>query len=122
MFCSGSDSAPHPISAKQSGPDGEPKPAAGVYTQSYATQYILLALEDAISRGIIADGDVTHERLEKFLSSSGRQFYKLPATKGKIILERKGERIVKSIKNGDGTVEVALSKGGAEVFSLTWAA
>ena len=121
-MCSGSDSAPHPTSAKQLSADGTTKPAAGVYTQSYATQYILLALEDAIDRGIIAEGDVTQERLEKFLSSSGRRFYKLPEAESKIILERKGERIVEIIKNGDGSVEVALSRGGAEVFSLKWAA
>ncbi|DAA78180.1 TPA_exp: Uncharacterized protein A8136_5883 [Trichophyton benhamiae CBS 112371] len=87
-----------------------------------ATQYVLLALEDATERGIIQESAVTQERLEGFLSRSGRRFYKLPEPEaGKIILERKGETIEKSIKNEDGSVEVALSRGGAEIFSLRWA-
>ncbi|EGE08803.1 dihydroorotase [Trichophyton equinum CBS 127.97] len=116
-FFLGTDSAPHQKSAKD-----QPKPAAGVFTQPYATQYVLLALEDATERGIIQESAVTQERLEGFLSRSGRRFYKLPEPEpGKIILERKGEIIEKSIKNEDGSVEVALSRGGAEIFSLRWA-
>ncbi|EEP77504.1 dihydroorotase [Uncinocarpus reesii 1704] len=113
---SGSDSAPHPSSSKQ----GE-KPAAGVYTQSFATQYVLKAFEDAMETGIISDSDVTQERLENFLSRFGRAFYKLPENDGtKIVLERKGELIPKTIQSEDGSVEVALSRGGESVFSLRW--
>ncbi|KAF3480615.1 dihydroorotase [Arthroderma uncinatum] len=116
-FFLGTDSAPHPKSAKD-----QAKPAAGVFTQPYATQYILLALEDATERSIIQESAVTQERLEGFLSRFGRQFYKLPEPEsGKIILERKGETIPKTIKNDDSSVEVALSRAGAEIFSLRWA-
>ncbi|KAK2749877.1 hypothetical protein FQN57_005293 [Myotisia sp. PD_48] len=108
-FFFGSDSAPHPISAKQ-----DAAPAAGVFTQPYATQYILLALEDAIGRGVVSESEVTQERLEGFLSLFGRRFYKVPETTNKIVLERKGEKIEKSIKNA--TTEVALSRPGDEIF------
>lgn len=96
------------------------KVAAGVFTQPFATQLVLLALEDAIERGVISEADVTQEKLEGFLSTFGRQFYKLPEIpKGqKIVLERKGEKISESIK--DGEIEVGISRKGAEVYSLKW--
>ena len=81
-----------------------------------------MALEEAIENGIIKEEDVTQERLEQFLGGFGRQFYRLPNTlKGnRIILERKGEKIPESIKSEDGSIEVALSRGGENVFSLRW--
>lgn len=117
---SGSDSAPHLTMAKLGGEGEVKKPAAGVFTQSFATQYVLLALEEAIERGTIKEEDVTQEQLENFLGRFGRQFYKLPETANRIVLERKGERVPESIKNEDGSVEVTLSRGGADVFSLRW--
>jgi dihydroorotase len=119
---SGSDSAPHPIIAKRGGVEGKSKAPAGVFTQPFATQYVILALEEAIERGVIQEEDVTQERLEQFLGGFGRQFYKLPDTakRNRIVLERKGERIPESIKTEDNSIEVALSRGGANVFSLSW--
>jgi dihydroorotase len=58
------------------------------------------------------------ERLEQFLGGFGRRFYKLPKTVNKILLERKGERIPESIKSDDGSVEVTMSRGGVDIFSL----
>ena len=85
------------------------------------TQYIILALENAIERGLIDESEVTQERLEQFLGGFGRQFYKIPATSNqKIVLKRRSERIPDSIKSEDGTIEVALSRAGDEVFSLEW--
>jgi dihydroorotase len=120
---SGSDSAPHPIIAKRGGIDGKSKAPAGVFTQPFVSQIVILALEEAIERGVINEEDITQERLEKFLGGFGRQFYKLPdAAKGtRIVLERKGEKIPESIKSEDGSMEVALSRGGDNVFSLRWA-
>jgi dihydroorotase len=117
---SGSDSAPHLLSTKIVGPEG--KVPAGVYTGPYCTQLVLLALEEAVDRGVIRDDDITQEKLERFLSRSGRRFYKLPEpTKGtKIVLERKQETIPKSIKSADGSVEVGNSRAGAKVWSLRW--
>lgn len=81
---------------------------------------MLLALEEAVERGVITDDDVTQEKLEGFMSRNGRRFYKLPEqAPGKIILERKGEKIAASVKSE--AVEVGNSRAGTEVFSLTWA-
>ncbi|KAK3937217.1 dihydroorotase homodimeric type [Diplogelasinospora grovesii] len=120
-FFFGSDSAPHPIQTKTEVQPGGKAPA-GVFTQPYVTQLVLLALEEAVERGVITDEDVMQERLEGFLSRNGRRFYKLPdETQKKIVLERKGETIAQSVKSEDGKVEVGISRGGAEVFSLRFA-
>jgi dihydroorotase len=94
---------------------------AGVFTQPFATQLVILALEEAIERGVISEHEVTQERLEQFLSRSGRRFYKLPDQGStKIVLERKGETIPTSIKSADGTLEIGLSRPTAPIFSLSW--
>jgi len=116
---SGSDSAPHPIQSKTSASQG--KAPAGVYTQPFVTQLVLLGLEEAIERGVITEADVTQEKLEGFLSRFGRRFYKLPeVSEKKIVLERKGEKIPTSVVSEDGIIEVGISRAGAEVFSLKW--
>jgi dihydroorotase len=108
------------LSTKLSGPEGYVP--AGVFTQPYCTQLVLLALEEAVDRGVISDEDITQEKLENFLSRSGRRFYKLPepAEGKRIVLERKGETIPKSIKSADGSIEVGNSRAGAKVWSLRW--
>ena len=94
------------------------------HSPSLITQLVILALEEAIGRGVLEADEVTQDQLEQFLGRSGRRFYKLPdpATEGqpKIVLERKGETIPTSIKSADGTLEVGLSKSMAPVFSLSW--
>ncbi|KAH8590952.1 amidohydrolase 2 [Bisporella sp. PMI_857] len=118
-FFFGSDSAPHPIQSKTSAAPG--KAPAGVFTQSFATQLVLLGLEEAIERGVITEADVTKEKLENFLSRSGRRFYKLlEVSEKKIVLEKKGEKIPASIRSEDGAIEVGISRAGMEVFSLRW--
>jgi len=120
---SGSDSAPHRLVSKIKTTSGQAVPA-GVFTQPFATQLVILALEEAIGRGVLEEDEITQDQLEQFLSRSGRRFYKLPDPdtegKPKIVLERKGEVIPTSIKSADGTVEIGLSKSTAPVFSLTW--
>lgn len=85
---------------------------------------MILALEEAIVRGILEEDQVTQDQLERFLSRSGRRFYKLPdpAIQGgaRIVLARRGERIPKSIKSVDGDVEIGLSKSQSPVLSLSW--
>jgi dihydroorotase len=95
---------------------------AGVFTQPFATQLVILALEEAIERGVIEEHEVTQERLEQFLSRSGRRFYGLPdhAKEPSIVLERKGEKIPANISSADGTLAVGLSRAEASVFSLRW--
>jgi dihydroorotase len=93
-----------------------------VFTQPYATQLVLLALEEAVQRGTISDHDVTLDKLEMFLSRAGRRFYRLPGpvASPKIILERKGEVVPLSVKSADGQTEVGLSRGGDKIWSLRW--
>ncbi|KAH0492282.1 hypothetical protein TgHK011_007243 [Trichoderma gracile] len=118
-FFFGSDSAPHPLASKTAAAGG--KAPAGVFTQPYVTQLVLLSVEEGIQRGVITEDDVTQEKLEGFLSRFGRRFYKLPETSGnRIILERKGEKILPSVKSESGEVEVGISRAGTEVLSLTW--
>ncbi|KAG5933536.1 hypothetical protein E4U53_000953 [Claviceps sorghi] len=117
-FFFGSDSAPHQILSKTSAEQG--KAPAGVFTQPVVTQLVLMALEEGIERGDICESDVTEEKLEGFLSRNARRFYKLPEPSGRIVLERKGEKIETSVKSADGKTEVGLSRAGTEIFSLTW--
>ncbi|KAI1370926.1 amidohydrolase 2 [Hypoxylon crocopeplum] len=118
-FFFGSDSAPHPLQSKTSAAQG--KAPAGVFTQPFVTQLVLIALEEAIERGVIIAADVTQEKLEGFLSRFGRRFYKLPEVSGeKIVLERKAEKIPPSIASEDGLFEVGISKAGTDVYSLRW--
>lgn len=86
---------------------------ASVFTQPFATQLVILALEEAIERGVIEEHEVTQQRLEQFLSRSGRRFYRLPDSSAegmpKIVLEREGETIPTSIRSTNGTLEVRIS-------------
>ncbi|KIW28478.1 dihydroorotase, homodimeric type [Cladophialophora immunda] len=133
-FFFGSDSAPHPLASKVVNGTTKAVPA-GVFTQPFATQLVLLAFEEAIARGVLREDEVTQDQLERFLSRSSRRFYKLPvpdsptatATDGQrrlktIVLERKGETIPPSIRSADGAVEIGVSKAAAPVFSLSWLA
>ncbi len=119
---SGSDSAPHPLHAKTDAAPG--KAPAGVFTQPFATQLVLLGLQEGIERGVIAEDAITDDILANFLSRYGRRFYKLPGTAvsggKKIVLERQGATIPQSLRSADGSVEVGNSRPGAEVFSLRW--
>ena len=70
--------------------------------------------------------DISREVIESFLSHFGRTFYKIAqpnqeaTSKHRIRLERKGERIPKSIKSLDGTIEVVPFRRDEEVMTLTW--
>lgn len=125
-FFFGSDSAPHPLTAKAPGEDGDAtKAAAGVYTQSCAVQLVVRALEDAVERGVVRGEDVTEEKLAGFLSAFGRKFYGGEAeaedrTKEKIRLTRGGFVVPERIRSEDGGVEVAVSRAGEEVWGLEW--
>ena len=123
IYSSGSDSAPHPLRSKLKTQSDQVVPA-GVFTQPFATQLVILALEEAIERGVLSEEEVTQDRLEQFLSRSGRGFYKLPdpASMGhtRIMLERKRGTIPANIKSADGALEIGLSRSMAPVFNLSW--
>jgi len=80
IFFLGTDNAPRPAIAKRGGPDGKAKTAAGVFTQPYATQLVLGAVEEGINQGVLKEEKVTKEILVGFLGVNGRRFYKEPAT------------------------------------------
>lgn len=113
-FFLGTDSAPHDISAKK----GKGNTAAGVFTQPYAVAYVLTALEEAVERGDIEEGQVTQDLLEGFLGGYGRKFYGVEHTTEKIIVEKKDEVVVDSI-NGDG-LEVVPFRKGKKTWSVRW--
>jgi dihydroorotase len=116
-FFFGTDSAPHPISAKT----GPGKTAAGVFTQTAATQYVLDAIDLAIKDGILKEEDCTVEKLQSFLSDHGRQFYNLDTTvKEKIRLRRVAEskHSRSTLKTED--VEVFLFREGTTNWQIEW--
>ena len=100
-FFFGSDSAPHPVTSKQAlvwrdnasdktaghktdqgvgTPFSAPKrskPAAGIFTQKYATQLVVDALLLAAREGVIREERVTPGALNGFLSVFGRHFYRV---------------------------------------------
>ncbi|KAF2758182.1 Dihydroorotase [Pseudovirgaria hyperparasitica] len=116
-FFFGSDSAPHPVTAKT----GVKKAAAGCFTQSCATQLVIGAIEEAVAKGWISR-EVTAASLEDFLSNRGRKFYKLPehAHGRKIQLERKGAKVPDVLKNATGDIEVIPFRRGEDTWKLTW--
>lgn len=116
-FFFGSDSAPHPLAAKKGGD----KIAAGVFTQPYATQLVLDALEQSVQRGILKKEGVTVERLKGFLSDFGRRFYRVEKrSRGEIELIRGGDRVMDVLQNDDQTVQVVPFRKGERTWALSW--
>ena len=113
-FFLGTDSAPHDISAKK----GKGNTAAGVFTQPYAVAYVLTALEEAVARGDIEESQVTQELLEGFLGGFGRRFYGVEESQERIVVEKKDEVVVESIK-GEG-IEVVPFRKGKPTWSVRW--
>ena len=114
-FFLGTDSAPHDVSAKK----GKGKTAAGVFTQPYACQLVMTALEEAIERGEVREEDVTQELLEGFLGDFGRQFYRVQDNSGQRIRLSKGQATVGGNIVGTG-VEVVPFRSGQPTWSVEW--
>lgn len=116
-FFLGTDSAPHPAVKKR----GEDRVAAGVFTQPYATGYVLDALERAVERGVIKKEQVTKEVLEGFLGDWGRKFYGVEDVRGERILVRRGkEQIVGVLAKEGGTIEVVPFRRGESTWRVEW--
>ena len=116
-FFFGSDSAPHPVAAKKGGN----KIAAGIFTQPYATQLVLDALEQGVQRGILKNEDVTVEKLKGFLSDIGRRFYKVENTpRGEIELTRGGDRVMDVLQTDEGSLQVVPFRRGERTWALSW--
>jgi dihydroorotase len=117
----GSDSAPHPLSSKAV-PPGK-KPAAGCFTQPYATQLVISAVEKALADGLIPGSymDLIVDNLRKFLGEDGRKFYGLPvADQSKHIVLEKREEEIEKLVGTEGVVQVACFGGGEKTWSLKW--
>lgn len=119
-FFLGTDSAPHPASAKRGGADGDGKTAAGVYTQLSATQLVLEAFAGAVSKGILTEQNVAIEILEGFLGLHGRKFYGEPLAKERIFVAQRKETIASSLKHHSGDLEIVPFRRGEPVLSLDW--
>ncbi len=120
-FFFGSDSAPHSLEAKKGGR----KAAAGCFTQGWATQLVVSAVEEGIRKGWIQEKEGSMQTLQRFLRLNGKNFYKIPDLEGKdekerIILERKKDRIPEIIWSADGTIGVVPFKNGDEIPTLRW--
>ena len=134
-FFLGTDSAPHAMRKKYGGMRGAGgtdnavtvpgKCAAGVFTQPYATQLVLEAVEGAVERGVIAKEEVTREVLQGFLGGFGRRFYGVRESTRKIRVVEGKEKVVETLgvkKTGTEEVEdvVVPFRRGEKIYSLEW--
>jgi dihydroorotase len=119
-FFLGTDSAPHPVTAKTCGVNRRGKVAAGVFTQPYATQLVVNALDEACMEGVIQESDVTNEKLQGFLGDFGRRFYGVSdVRKEKISLRKRDEIVVEILERGE--VEIVPFKSRKALgWSLDW--
>ena len=104
----------HDVSAKK----GKGNALPGIFTQAYACQYVLSALEEAIERGDIKEEVVTEDLLRGFLGEWGRRFYGVDNSTRKILLTKGNETIVEAFKGPD--VEIVPFKKGEITWSLRW--
>lgn len=123
-FFLGTDSAPHPLRSKKGGVGNEcGKCAAGVFTQPYATQIVLEALEEAVEKGILRPDDVGEEVLRGFLGEVGRKFYGVNASERKIKIKAGEETVVERLSVNEGGKEADLVvpfRRGLPIYSLEW--
>ena len=119
LMAAGSDSAPHATAAKTALPA-----AAGVFTQQYATQLVVGAVEEGIRHGWVRD-DVSEADLREFLRDRGRRFYKLKegpreTKERKIVLQKREETIDSTLRDHNGSLELMLFRAGKPAWSLDW--
>ena len=115
-FFLGTDSAPHPASSKRAD-----KYAAGVFTQPHAVGLVLDALEQGVETGVLKAEDITKEKLEGFLCTHGREFYKVKDERNeRIVLSKSDVEIESSLRNEDGSVEVIPFRRGKLTWRVEW--
>ena len=123
-FFLGTDSAPHPLRSKKGGMGNDcGKCAAGVFTQPYATQIVLEALEEGVEKGILDREDVREEVLRGFLGETGRKFYGVEESKRKIKITAGEETVVERLsvmESGKEADVVVPFRRGLPVYSLQW--
>ncbi|KAI9679206.1 MAG: hypothetical protein M1817_005225 [Caeruleum heppii] len=118
-FFFGSDSAPHPARSKIA---GQQKPAAGVFTQPYATQTVLDAFEMACEKGMLREDDITRDLLSGFLSRFGRAFYRVPDENKERIVLRSGDGKIDDMIRGttEDQVDIVPFRSGSTTWALEW--
>jgi dihydroorotase len=121
-FFLGTDSAPHPLHAKRGGVgDVLGKCAAGIWTQPYATQLVLEALEQAIEKAHLDKNGVTEKMLTRFLSENGREFYRQEMSKERRIkITAAEERVIKQLHFGPDQNVIVPFRRGEPIYSLEW--
>lgn len=124
-FFLGTDSAPHPLTAKKGGPEGvSGKCSAGVFTQPFATQFVLEAFEGAVEKKLIPKEAVREEILRGFLGEFGRAFYGVDKSNEKIVVNA-GKDTVRDLTIGATAADkkadsVVTFRSGKPVYSLQW--
>ena len=119
-FFLGSDSAPHPLSAKRGGEGALGKCAAGVFTQPYATQLVLNAFEAAIEKGILWREHLGGDVLSGFLGIFGRRFYRESMSKSKIKITAAEAQIMDSLRFGAGGDVIVPFRRRKPTYSIEW--
>ncbi len=120
-FFLGTDSAPHPLQAKRGGAeDVLGKCAAGIFSQPYATQLVLEALEQAVEEGHLIRSDVSEELLRKFLTENGRKFYGEANSKETIRIVSREERVMKQLQFGPDQDVIIPFRRGEPIYSIEW--
>jgi dihydroorotase len=106
-FFLGSDSAPHPQSAKVA-----KKIAAGVFTQPYVMQYVTEVFDRA--------GKL--DKLAGFASEFGRKFYKVDINKeeGKIVMIKRNVEVKSMIGGAGGDGVVPFRAGEKLPWDVIW--
>lgn len=118
-FFFGSDSAPHPISAKR-GIEGKPQ-AAGIFTQPCCSQLVVDAFVRGCDEGLLGFERLDEKRLAGFLSEFGRSFYQEPTSNESIIITTtQPVQIPELITANDPTVAIAPFRGGQHTRNLRW--
>lgn len=120
-FFLGTDSAPHPLRTKRGGSgDLVGKCAAGVFTQPYATQLVLEALEQAVEKKNLNRSDVSEAVLRKFLTENGRRFYRQAMSRERIKIVAGGEYVAEQLKFGPKQDVIVPFRRGEHVYSIEW--
>jgi dihydroorotase len=120
-FFLGTDSAPHPLHAKRGGMGNAPgKCAAGIFTQPYATQLVLGALEQSIEKNELDRNSVTDDVLLNFLSEHGRAFYRQETSKDKFRVGGGKEPILERVAFGRQGKLIVPFRPGQQIHRIQW--
>lgn len=120
-FFLGTDSAPHPLHAKRGGAgDVLGKCAAGIFTQPYATQFVLEALDHAVEKTYLDRAAVSEDVLRKFLTENGRKFYRQEMSKERFKIIAAKEKVAQQLVFGPNEDVVVPFRRAEPIYSLEW--